>query len=110
MHSKDYYTLQEVSEICSLETEFIKALAQSGIIQIYRKARSECIPLDEIELLNMARRLHFDLGINKEGIGVILSMRQKIIQLQEEVQDLERKVIHLQDDNKFRNLEIIINS
>jgi chaperone modulatory protein CbpM len=109
MINKELFTLIEVSEICRMEINFIKELAGFGIIELYEKENKKYLSHETINLLNMVRRLHFDLGINKEGIEVILSMRRQIMDLQEEVTRLENKINQQLNEEKFRNLDIIIN-
>ena len=108
MINKDFFTITEISEICNIETDFIKELVRFGIVEIYYREDSECVFKDAIELLKMAKRLYFDLGVNQEGIEIILSMRRQILDLQEEVEGLKHKVTSLKNEQRYRNLKIII--
>jgi hypothetical protein len=58
--------------------------------------------------VQIIKRLHFDLGVNKKGIEIILGMRKQIIELQQKVNDLTDEVNHLNREQKFRNIEIIL--
>jgi hypothetical protein len=109
MIGKDFFTLIEISEICSIDTDFIKELVRFGIIEVHKRGNSECVGQDTIDVLKMARRLYFDLGVNKEGIDIILSMRRQILDLQDKVIELKGKVNYLTHEQTYRNLEIIMN-
>ena len=109
MISKDFFTLIELSEICRMDEDFIKELARFGIIEVYKKEEIEYVDPDTIDLLKIVKRLYFDLGVNKEGIEIILSMRRQILKLQEELADAESKVNQMINEQNYRNLEIIIN-
>jgi hypothetical protein len=108
MTGKDFFTLIEISEICSIDTDFIKELARFGIIEVYKSGNTECVGPDAIDVLKMVRRLYFDLGVNNEGIDIILSMRRQILDLQDEMSELKSKVSYFKHEQKYRNLEIII--
>jgi len=107
MTGKDFYTLMEISEICRIKTGFIKELAKSGVIEIRKRKNTECAGPEIIDIVKIAGRLYFDLGVNIEGIEIILSMRNQILDLQEEVTGLRKRVNQLTNEQKYRNLEII---
>lgn len=47
--------------------------------------------LDEPDHLARLARLHHELGLNREGIEVVLAMRQRLLALQQEVQLLRTR-------------------
>ena len=51
---------------------------------------------DEPDHLARLARLHLDLGLSKEGIDVVLAMRQRLLQLQAEVQQQRSRAYQLQ--------------
>ncbi|MBN2443569.1 MAG: hypothetical protein JXJ04_19575 [Spirochaetales bacterium] len=108
MVGKDYFTITEISEICMIESDFVRELIGFGIIEVHKQENFEYVNPETIDVLKMAKRLYFDLGVNKEGIDIILSMRHQILDLQEEVEGLHNKVDQLTNEQKYRNLEMII--
>lgn len=44
-----------------------------------------CVHIDEMERCERVIRLYQELGVNKEGIEIILDLRQRIEELQKEV-------------------------
>lgn len=104
----EYITVSELCEICEIEMDFLKDLAQFGLIEIVVREKKECICKDELECIKMIKRLFFTLGVNREGIEIILSMRNKILELQTEVDSLKRKVNCLTKEQEFRNIGIIL--
>lgn len=108
MKEKDFFTLQEFSEICELEMDFLRDLVQFGLLEISVQGGNENISRDELECVRMIKRLYFDLGVNKEGIEIILSMRNQILELQKKVEDLKHELNQHNKEQKFRNIEIIL--
>ena len=51
---------------------------------------------DEPDHLARLARLHLDLGLGKEGIDVVLAMRQRLLQLQAEVQRQRSRAYQLE--------------
>ncbi|MBN2534141.1 MAG: hypothetical protein JXB88_14725 [Spirochaetales bacterium] len=108
MKEKDFFTLQEFSELCELEMDFLQDLVQFGLIKITLEGKNRGVYREELECVRLIKRLYFDLGVNKEGIEIILSMRNQIMELHKQVDDLGREVNRLNKEQNFRNIEIIL--
>jgi chaperone modulatory protein CbpM len=78
-------TYQECNTRYGLSAAELQEFIEVGLL---RPAPAEAtLELDEedYELLPRLARLYHELGINKEGIDIILAMRQRLVQLQAEV-------------------------
>ena len=82
-----YYSEQETAEYTRLEVQFIRQLHDAGVIEGIIVADEEPrYSEEELALLRRARRLHHDLGINLEGIEVILRLYARLEALQLELE------------------------
>jgi MerR family transcriptional regulator, heat shock protein HspR len=86
---KEYYTLREVSRIfgisestvCRIETEgFIEARRQKGSRKVFAP--------EDLERIRVIMALSRDLGVNWAGIEVILHMRERMLAMQEQVEEI----------------------
>jgi MerR family transcriptional regulator/heat shock protein HspR len=66
---------------------FIKPKRSGGNTRLYSE--------EDVEKLEMVLRLTRELGVNLAGVEVILSMREKMEQMQRE---MEETILHLQED------------
>jgi DNA-binding transcriptional MerR regulator len=82
-----YYSEQQTAAYCRLELQVIQYLADAGIInavQIVGEAQP-CYNDVALALLRRARRLYQDLGVNLEGVEIILRLAARIEMLQREL-------------------------
>ena len=92
MKEESYILIQHFCETTSVDPEFIEQLFEYGLIQHVEKVKEPAVHQEELPVLERMVRLHYDLDINLEGLQVIAHMRQKMIQMQKEMLELERKL------------------
>jgi DNA-binding transcriptional MerR regulator len=82
-----YYSEQETAEYCRLDFQAIHYLTEAGVIGSVQVVGEEQRRYDaaDLTLLRRVRRLHQDLGINLEGIEIIVRLAERIEMLQHEV-------------------------
>ncbi len=95
----DIENLIPVVSICTthhIETGFFSSLRDSGLVEVIIIEECEYIPVDQLPAIESIIRLHFDLGINLEGIeaiqhllGRVRSMQQELLQLKNRLQFYE---------------------
>ena len=102
---KDCISLREVSRQLHIRIEECREFADFGLISIFMEKDESYIELQELERLKRITRLYKNLGVNKEGIEIILSMRSRIVDLQGEVDRLNRKVERLETEYIRKYLE-----
>ena len=84
--TKSYYSEQETAEYCRLELHILRQLSESGAIPGMQVMDEETRYSDEdLVLLRRARRLYEDLGVNLEGIEIILRLLVRLDALQREL-------------------------
>ena len=82
-----YYSEQETAEYSRLEVQIIHYLAEAGVIsgvQVVGEEQQRYNAAD-LALLRRVRRLQQDLGINLEGIEIIMRLAARVELLQHEV-------------------------
>lgn len=82
--------LREVAEHCGIEVTLIEQLMEHDLLPAYPEAEVDFFTESDIEFLQRVKRLHTLLGVNLEGVEVILNMREQIISLQEEMKRLRQ--------------------
>lgn len=82
-----YYSEPETAQFSRLEVEIIHQLADAGVISGIQVAGDEQRSYgdEDLALLRRARRLYEDLGVNLEGIEVIVRLAARIEILQHEL-------------------------
>lgn len=105
MDTHRFIELREVSERFHIDFEVCRQFADFGIVTKIVEDNTLYIEPEDIPTLRQAVSLYRDLGVNKEGIDVILMMRQRIIQLQEEVEQLTRRAERLEKEYFQKKVE-----
>ena len=86
-----YHSEQEAAEFCRLEVQVIHQLRDAGVISgVDVAGEGQRYSDDELALLRRVRRLHHDLGINIEGVEVILRLYAQLEALQRELEQYRR--------------------
>ncbi len=97
--------LRKVAERFDIDFEVCRQFADFGIVTTIVEDNTLYIEPEDVPTLRQAVSLYRDLGVNNEGIDVILMMRQRIIQLQEEVEQLTRRAEQLEKEYFQKNVE-----
>ena len=89
-HHTTYYSEQESAEYSHLEVQVIRQLHDAGVIEGITVAGEEPrYSEEEVAVLRRARRLE-ELGINLEGVEVILRLYARLDALQRELEQFRR--------------------
>jgi DNA-binding transcriptional MerR regulator len=89
--STTYYTEQEAAEFCRLEVQIIRQLSEVGVLSgIEVVGEERRYSNEDIALLRRVRRLYHDLGVNLEGVEVILRLYTRLEMLQRELEQYRR--------------------
>ncbi len=91
--SKEYslLTLDQLSDTAELHPALVEDFIRYGLIEpAAAEAPDLFFPISCIERLRRIIRLRRDLGVNLEGVAVILEMRQHLEELQKELERLRR--------------------
>jgi MerR family transcriptional regulator/heat shock protein HspR len=82
------FMISVVSEMLGIHPQTLRLYEREGFIKPKRSGGNTRLYSDEdVEKLEMILRLTRELGVNLAGVEVILSMREKMEQMQREMQD-----------------------
>jgi hypothetical protein len=106
MKSEKFIPIRNISEVCHIEAAILEDFAEYGLIDILIYDKTECVKAEEIEQIKRIIDLYSVLGVNKEGIEIIMAMRNQILEMNNEITMLRQQLDRLSNDNKFRFLEL----
>lgn len=106
MNTHRFIELREVSERFRIDFEVCRQFAEFGIVATIVEDDTLYIEPEDVSTLRHAVSLYRDLGVNTEGIDVILAMRQRIVQLQHEVEHLSRRAERQEQEYFQKNVEV----
>lgn len=106
MASIIYITIDEFSNHYGIQRDLIREFVDFGLITTYSQPSGECLMAEDTEHVARLIRLYSDLGINKEGIDIILSMREKLIQMHHELDKLRYKTHQLEQEREWLFFDI----
>jgi DNA-binding transcriptional MerR regulator len=101
MASTVYITIKEFSDQYGVQQELIREFMDFGLITAHRQQESDCLLAEDTEYVARLFRLYRDLGINKEGIDIIMSMREQLIRLHDELSKLRYKTHRLEQEREL---------
>jgi chaperone modulatory protein CbpM len=83
------------SEFCThhnIELSFIYLLNQSGLVEIIMDAEKIFLPASQLSHVEKLVRLHYEMGINLEGIETITYLLQRIKEMQQQIETLHNRL------------------
>ncbi len=80
---KKIYYIHQVIEETNLNENELKEIEKEGLIEIRIENETRYFYDEDVEKLKLIKRLKDDLELNLAGIDVVLNMREKLIELQE---------------------------
>jgi MerR family transcriptional regulator/heat shock protein HspR len=83
---KEFWTVSEVIEIFQVDKSLLANLEEDEIIcPVCRgKSTDKLFPVGELEKLRFAKILIEEMGVNLEGVEVILRMKQNMIEMRKQ--------------------------
>ena len=88
--TRKYLRVSEVIEICNVPQEFIDTLEREHIIEPIMRRKLKVYPPDQVERVRVAHLLIQEMGVNLEGAEVALHMREQMIAMQRQFNELLR--------------------
>lgn len=90
------YMISVVSEMLGIHPQTLRLYEREGFIKPKRSGGNTRLYSEEdVEKLEMVLRLTRELGVNLAGVDVILSMREKMEQMQ---RDMEETILSLREE------------
>lgn len=92
MNTDNLIRIEYFCEQYNVEFSFINALKESGLINIVVVEESNYLSIEDLKELEKLIRLHYELGINLEGIDVISNLLNQLEDLQQELTAAKNKL------------------
>jgi MerR family transcriptional regulator/heat shock protein HspR len=85
-----YLRITEVTKICGVNTKFVMRLERENLINPILRRSRKLYPLDQVDRIRVARLLIDEMGVNLEGAEVALHMREQMIAMQRQFNQVLR--------------------
>src|SRR5512145_2325677 len=87
------YMISVVSEMLGVHPQTLRIYEREGFIKPKRsEGNTRLYSEEDVEKLEMILRLTRELGVNLAGVEVVLSMREKMEQMQQEMDEAVRQL------------------
>ncbi len=87
---RKYLRITEVTRICGVDVKFVQRLEQQQVIYPIVRRSEKFYPLDQVDRVRVARLLIEEMGVNFEGAEVALNMREQMIAMQRQFNEVLR--------------------
>ena len=88
--SRKYLRITDIVEICGVNEEFVIRLEEEKLIYPIIRRERKLYPLDQVDRVRVAHLLIEEMGVNLEGAEVALHMRQQMIAMQRQFNEVLR--------------------
>lgn len=79
---RKFFRITEVVKICGVDRAFVARLEAERVIEPMIRSKLKYYPRDQVERVRVARLLMKEMGVNLEGAEVALNMREQMIAMQ----------------------------
>jgi MerR family transcriptional regulator, heat shock protein HspR len=87
---RKYLRITEVTKVCDVDLKFVKRLEQEQVIAPIVRHSEKFYSLDQVDRVRVARLLIEEMGVNLEGAEVALHMREQMIAMQRQFNEILR--------------------
>lgn len=87
---RKYLRITEVTKICGVNVKFVQRLEQQQVIYPIFRRREKFYPVEQVDRVRVARLLIEEMGVNFEGAEVALNMREQMIAMQRQFNEVLR--------------------
>lgn len=85
MSKENFIPLHKLCTLYKVDMSFFSSLGEIGLIQITNMEETQFIHQDKITDIEKIIRIHYELGVNIEGIDIVFNLLQKIDDLESEL-------------------------
>ncbi|HEY7321595.1 MAG TPA: chaperone modulator CbpM [Candidatus Binatia bacterium] len=86
--TRKYLRVSEVIRICNVPREFIDTLERERIVEPIMRRKLKVYSPEQVERVRVAHLLIEEMGVNLEGAEVALNMREQMIAMQRQFNEL----------------------
>jgi MerR family transcriptional regulator, heat shock protein HspR len=89
---RKYFQITEVIKTCKVDKNFIQQLERESVIRPVVQRRRKLYPRDQVDRIRIANLLIQEMGVNFEGAEVVLNMREQMIAMQRQFNEVLRLI------------------
>jgi phage terminase small subunit len=97
MNTDNLIRLEYFCEQYNVEFSFVTSLQESGLINIIVQEESRYLNTEDLSEIEKLIRLHYELGVNIEGIDIVFNLLKQINDLQQELAIVKNRLRLLDD-------------
>jgi MerR family transcriptional regulator, heat shock protein HspR len=91
---EQYYSIRVAAELCGMHEQSLRLYERRGLVAPSRtQGNMRRFSDADIEQIRFIKRLVDDLGVNLAGVEVIIHMRQQLMEVQRELEELRAEVL-----------------
>ena len=90
--TKELISIYKICDSYQIPNSFFEELQNFDLIPVYNENDETLIDATALPKVEKILRLHYDLNINLEGVEVIFNLLQQIDDLQNEIDNLKRRL------------------
>jgi DNA-binding transcriptional MerR regulator len=92
MTMRKYFKITEVVRICGVDKDFILRLEREQLVEPVVRQKEKVYPPEQVERVRIAHLLIDEMGVNLEGAEVALHMREQMIAMQRQFNEVLRRL------------------
>jgi hypothetical protein len=92
MENEHLISLEQFCAHYHIELSFIQALTEFGLVEIITLETTPYIDKEHIRSIEPLIHMHYELGINIEGLDAIRHLLQKVDLMQSEITELKNRL------------------
>ncbi len=96
--TKQLLKIDDICKIYDVENDFINEIFEYELITPIKTGSDLYIEDEELPVLEKIINLYYDLGVNLEGIEIIMNLLERIDEMNEEINRLQRIVKYFGQD------------
>jgi MerR family transcriptional regulator/heat shock protein HspR len=97
-HNEPYFVISVAARMVGMHAQTLRYYERAGLLQPSRsQGRRRMYSIGDINRLREIQRLINDLGVNLAGVDVIFRMRERILEIEQELEATRRELQRARD-------------
>jgi DNA-binding transcriptional MerR regulator len=89
---RKYFKITEVVRICGVDEDFVMRLEREQLVAPVLREKEKVYPPEQVDRVRVAHLLMEEMGVNLEGAEVALHMREQMIAMQRQFNEILRRL------------------
>ncbi|MBL0025331.1 MAG: chaperone modulator CbpM [Saprospiraceae bacterium] len=92
MEKNEFILVESICQYHNIDPTFIESLIDLDLVKVIKVENFKYFKTDDLVQIEKMIRLHIDLGINLEGIDVVVNLLNQIEILEEELRSFKKRL------------------